>query len=291
MVFTTAVVFAAASGSILSRVSAKRPTRSEPRLLRAAQWLYDAHARRERFAPLPDDLAPRSVDEAYGIQDEFVALRAQQLGAIGGHKIALSTPQMQKFLGVDAPQAGVMLESTLHRTPARVRAAHYVNLIIEFEIALQIADGLPAADAPFSRERVAQAVGAAMPAIELADDRSAVYTELARRPLELICDNAWNEGAVLGYPVEQWRKLDLAQVRGVASINGREIGEGRGADALGHPLDALAWIANHLASSGRSLVRGDVVITGSLVTTKPGRAGDLVKFAVEGLGEVELRID
>src|SRR3954470_19884270 len=144
----------------------EKPKRPELRIERAAQWLYDAHARRERFRPLPEDLAPRSVDEAYGIQDAFVALRAQQLGAIGGHKIALSTPQMQKFLGVDAPQAGVMLETTLRRTPARVRAADYVNLIIEFEIALQIADGLPAADAPFSRERVAQAVGAAMPAIE-----------------------------------------------------------------------------------------------------------------------------
>lgn len=272
-------------------MSGKKRTRSEPRILRAAQWLYDAHAKRERFAPLPDDLAPRSVDEAYGIQDEFVALRAQQLGAIGGYKIALSTPQMQRFLGVDRPQAGVMLEGTLHRTPARVRAADYVNLIIEFEIAVQMADSLPAADAPFSRERVAEAVGAVMPAIELADDRGAVYAELARRPLELICDNAWNEGAVLGYPVERWRDIDLAQVRGVASINGREIGEGRGADALGHPLDALAWIANHLSSEGRSLLRDDVVITGSLVTTKPGRAGDLVKFAVAGLGEVELRID
>lgn len=270
----------------------KKRTRSEePRIRRAGRWLYDAHARRERFAPLPDDLAPRSVDEAYGIQDELVALRAQQLGAIAGYKIALSTPQMRKFLGVDDPQAGVMLESTLRHTPARVRAADYVNLIIEFEIAVQMADGLPAADAPFSRGRVAQAVGAVMPAIELADDRGAVYTELARRPLELICDNAWNEGAVLGRPVEQWRDIDLAQVRGVASINGREIGEGRGADALGHPLDALAWIADHLAAGGRSLVRGDVVITGSLVTTKPGRAGDLAKFALDGLGEVELRID
>src|SRR5258706_14118821 len=174
--------FAAASGSILSRVPGKKRTRSEPRVLRAAQWLCDAHARRERFAPLPDDLAPRSVDEAYAIQDELVALRAQQLGAIGGYKIALSTPQMRKFLGVDEPQAGVMLESTLRRTPARVRAADYVNLIIEFEIAVRMADGLPAADAPFSRSRVAQAVGAVMPAIELAADPGAGYNEVRGRP-------------------------------------------------------------------------------------------------------------
>ena len=156
---------------------------------------------------------------------------------------------------------------------------------------MELADDLPVADAPFFRDRIAQAVGAVMPAIELADDRGADYSELPRYPLELICDNCWNEGAVLGFPVEQWQDLDLAQMRGVASINGREIGEGRGADALGHPLDAVAWIADHLAHEGRGLLRGDVVITGSLVTTRPGHRGDLVKFALDGLGEVELRID
>jgi 2-keto-4-pentenoate hydratase len=272
-------------------VPVEKRKRPELRVQRAAKWLHDAHAGRQRFRPLPDELAPRSADEAYGVQDEFVALRAATLGAIGGYKIALSTPQMQKFLGVDAPQAGVMLGKTIRRTPARVRAADYVHLIIEFEIAVEIAEDLPAADAPFFRERITQAVGAVMPAIELADDRGADYAELARRPLELICDNGWNEGAVLGYPVAQWKGIDLARVRGVASINGREIGEGRGADALGHPLDAVAWIADHLSSGGRSLVRGDVVITGSLVTTQPGRPGDLVKFALEGLGGVELGIE
>jgi 2-keto-4-pentenoate hydratase len=284
-------VVVAAEVWLYSRATVEKRKQPELRLQRAAQWLYDAHARRERFAPLPDELAPRSTDEAYGIQDEFVALRAQELGAIGGYKIALSTPQMQKFLGVDAPQAGMMLGSAIRRTPARVRAADYVNLIVEFEIAVEIAEDLPVADAPFFRDRISQAIGAVMPALELADDRGADYAELARHPLELISDNAWNEGAVLGYPVDAWKGIDLARVRGVASINGREVGEGRGADALGHPLDAVAWIADHLSSSGRGLLRGDVVITGSLVTTQPGRPGDLVKFALEGLGGVELRIE
>jgi 2-keto-4-pentenoate hydratase len=184
-----------------------------------------------------------------------------------------------------------MIGSLIRRTPARVRAADYVNLIVEFEIAVELADDLPVADAPFFRDRIAQAVGAVMPALELADDRGADYAGLPRHPLDLICDNCWNEGAVLGSPAGRWQDLDLAQVRGVASINGHEIGEGRGADALGHPLDAVAWIADHLAHEGRGLLRGDVVITGSLVTTRPGRRGDLVKFKLEGFGEVALRID
>jgi 2-keto-4-pentenoate hydratase len=257
----------------------------------AAKRLFDAHNRRERFAPLPPELAPRTITEAHVIQDAFVALRAQKLGGIGGYKLALTSPQMREFVGVTEPQAGVMLASTLLRSPARVRAADYVRLIVEFEIAVQIADDLPAADKPFSRDRIAQAVGVIMPALELADDRDADYKVLPRHPLELIADNCWNEGAVLGTPVSDWRGIDLCNARGVATINGVDVGQGRGADAMGHPLDAVAWLADHLASIGRALLRGDVVITGSIVTTKTVKPGDVVHFTVEHLGVVELRID
>jgi 2-keto-4-pentenoate hydratase len=257
----------------------------------AAEYLFRTHERRERFTPLPPELAPRTESNAYAIQDAFVALRAQKLGAIAGYKIALTSAEMRRFVGVDTPMAGVMLESTLHRSPARVRAADYVRLIVEFEIAVQIAEDLPAADKPFSRERVAKSVGAVMPALELADDRNADYKELTKHPLELIADNCWNEGAVLATPLHDWRAIDLAAVRGVATINGNKVGEGRGADAMGHPLDAVAWLADHLASIGRGLLRCDVVITGSIVTSKNVSPGDLVKFTAKGLGEVELRVD
>jgi len=257
----------------------------------AARRLYEAHERRERFQPLPGALAPRTAEEAYAIQDAFVALRAQKLGAIIGYKIALSSAQMRRFVGVDTPQSGVLLESLVLRSPAKVRAMDYVRLIAEFEIAVQIAEDLPAADAPFFRDRVTKAVGAVMPALELADDREADYAELRKHPFELIADNSWNEGAVLGIPVEGWKSIDLAAVRGVASINGKTVGKGRGSDAMGHPFDAVAWVADHLASLGRGLLRGDVVITGSLITSKYPKAGDLVKFSLEGLGEVELRVD
>jgi len=257
----------------------------------AAKQLLEAHERRQRFAPLPSGLAPRTENEAYAIQDAFVAMRAQKLGALAGYKIALTSAEMRRFVGVDSPQAGAMFESTLKRSPARVRAADYVRLIVEFELAVQIAEDLPAADKPFFRDRVARSVGAVMPALELADDRNADYKELAKHPLELIADNCWNEGAVLGAAVKDWKAIDLAAVRGVATINGNKVGEGRGADAMGHPLDAVAWLADHLASVGRGLLRGDVVITGSIVTTKAVTPGDLVLFDVRELGQVELRVE
>ena len=152
-----------------------------------------------------------------------------------------------------------------------------MRLIIEFEVAVEIGEDLPVADRPFARERVANAVGAVMAGMELADDRDADYKQLAQHPLDLIADNSWNEGAVLGAPVKDWRAIDLAAVRGVATINGIKVGEGRGADCMGHPLDALAWLADHLASVGRALLRDDVVITGSIITSKFVKAGDRVR--------------
>ncbi len=257
----------------------------------AAKQLFESHERRQRFAPLPATIAPQTSEEAYAIQDAFVALRSDKLGAIVGYKIAMTSAEMQRLVGITQPQAGAILESTILRTPARVRAADYVHLIVEFEIAVEMAEDLPAADAPFSHERVARSVGAVMPALEIADDRNADYSELSKHPFELIADNAWNEGAVLGARVREWQKLELSGARGAARINGALVGEGRGRDAMGHPFAAVAWIADHLAAHGRGLLRGDIVLTGSIITSKYPKRGDHIKFSVDGLGDVELRVD
>ncbi|HVL36201.1 MAG TPA: fumarylacetoacetate hydrolase family protein, partial [Burkholderiales bacterium] len=173
----------------------------------------------------------------------------------------------------------------------RLRLADYVRLIVEFEIAVEMAADLPVADAPFTRERVAQAVASVAAALEIADDRGADYATLPQHPFELIADNTWNEGVVLGEAVKDWAGIDLAAVRGVARVNGRPIGEGRGADAMGHPLASVAWVADHLAAHGRGLLRGDFVITGSLVTSFAPQRGDRIRFSAQRLGEVELEIE
>src|SRR6185369_2991568 len=225
------------------------------------------------------------------IQTEFVALRAAKLGQVTGYKLALTTPAMRAMVGLNDSIAGDMLDGTILRGDSRVRAADYVRLIVEFEIAFEMAEDLPVVGAPYDRAQIAHAVGAAMPALELADDRNADYAKLKDNALMLVADNAWNEGAVLGKPVTDWKDIDLAALKGVASINGQNAGEGHGRDVMGHPLDALAWIANNLAARGVGLWRGDVVITGSLVTSKFPKAGDLVRFEAGALGAVELRID
>ncbi len=256
----------------------------------AARWLLDVHERRERFAAIPESFRPRDADQAYAVQDAFVALKQARHGAIAGHKIALTTPQMRRMAGLDDSIAGVVLAGQVRRAPAVVQAGDFSNLIVEFEIACELGADLQIAGAPFTRESVAPAVSALCPAFELADDRHADYARMAEHSVELVADNAWNEGAVLGEPMRDWRKLDLAGVRGVATINGRSVGEGRGGDVMGHPFAALAWVANHLARRGQFLRAGEFVITGSLVTSKFPKAGDSVRFELERIGVVAIRV-
>jgi 2-oxo-3-hexenedioate decarboxylase/2-keto-4-pentenoate hydratase len=89
---------------------------------------------------------------------------------------------------------------------------------------------------------------------------------------------------VLGTPVENWRALDLAALRGRLAINGAEVGAGRGGDILDHPLKALAWLANALALRGQYLKAGEFVLLGSVVETRWVERGDLVEASIEGLG-------
>src|SRR5437660_10327271 len=100
-----------------------------------ARRLFEAHQRHEPFGPLAAELAPHTAEDAYAIQDCFVALRAEELGAIAGYKIALSSQELQHFVGVHEPQAGLMLDSLLHAMPAAARSRYYVHLVGDFEIA------------------------------------------------------------------------------------------------------------------------------------------------------------
>ena len=67
-------------------------------------------------------------------------------------------------------------------------------------------------------------------------------------------------------------------------INGISVGSGRGSDIMGHPFEALAWIANSFATRGKSLFKGEFVLLGSLVETKWVDKGDVVTIEQPGIG-------
>jgi 2-keto-4-pentenoate hydratase len=104
----------------------------------------------------------------------------------------------------------------------------------------------------------------------------------------LVAQNTWNGGVVLGPAATEWRRVDLEHAVTRCWVNDQLGGQGKTGDAMGHPFEAVAWLANLLNSRGRRLEPGMIVMTGSSITTKFPAPGDRVRFVIDGLGEVAL---
>jgi 2-keto-4-pentenoate hydratase len=244
---------------------------------------------RVRYGPLDAAVRSAPLDDAYRIQDGLHRLFAEAgRGSIVGWKIALTSKAMQQMTGVDQPAAGALFSTVVVPSPARVALADYHHLGIEFEVAVRLGDRLPPGDRPWTRETVAGRVAACMAAYELVEDGNADYKQLDA--FTLIAQNTWNGGVVLGPSVTAWRGVDLENGVTRCWINGEAAGQGKIGDALGHPFEAVAWLANLLNRRGRMLGRDMIVMTGSSITTKFPAPGDRVRFAVDGLGEAALEV-
>jgi 2-keto-4-pentenoate hydratase len=233
---------------------------------------------------LPDELIPETLDKAYRVREAYEAIEAPRRGQVVGYKIGLTTPIMQQLCGVDEPCYGAMFSSEIRHSPAEIRVADYCRVGIETEIAMRLGADLPDGG---GLARVTEAVESCMAATEVLEDLRHDYKRLTAR--SMVAGNVWNAGCVLGPPVGEWRQLDLAGVTYRLTINGNEIGTGKGADVMGNPLNALSWLADKLAADGRPLKRGMVVMTGSTVPIQFPAPGDHAVVEVSGLGRAEIR--
>ena len=252
----------------------------------AAAELLNAHLEKRSPTRFAREWEMNGLDDAYAVQRALVEQMLPRYGRRVGYKIGLTSARMQKLCSIDHPIAGVVLEKRLSPSGVRLSLSSLIHLGIEFEICVRLGRALPPRAHPYAFDDVAQAVDAVAPAFEVVDDRNSAY------PLDLIClvaDNAWNDGLVLGQFQSTWP--DLATARGVVECNGRAIDEGYGRDVLGHPFEPLRWLANHLSAQGQTLEAGEIVSTGSLVTTRFPTAGEHYKFTVEGVGSVEVRFE
>ncbi|HEV2057039.1 MAG TPA: fumarylacetoacetate hydrolase family protein [Methylomirabilota bacterium] len=252
-----------------------------------ARAYLEARRSRTRYRPLDPAVRSAPLDDAYRIQDALHRLMADAgRGEIVGWKIALTSKAMQQMTGVDQPAAGAIFSKVMHPSPARIELTAYHHLGVEFEVAVRLGDDLPVSGTPWTRASVTGRVTACMPAFELVEDGNADYKTLDA--FTLVAQNAWNGGVVLGRPVTDWRGVDLESAVTRCWINDAPGGQGKTGDALGHPFEAVAWLANLLNRRGRMLHRGMIVMTGSSITTKFPAPGDRVRFAIDGLGEVTL---
>jgi 2-oxo-3-hexenedioate decarboxylase/2-keto-4-pentenoate hydratase len=235
-----------------------------------------------RGVRLPPERQPRDEAEAYAVQAELHRQFAETSGAGKriGWKIGCTTPVMQKLLGIDAPAYGGITEFAVNESRAFYWTGTFARPGVECEIAMRVASDTSSAAAPYTRETIGRHVGACMAAMEVVDNR---YGDFRATPVPvMIADDFFQASCVIGPEIADWRKLDLAALRGRILLNGKDMGHGTGAEVMGHPLEALAWLANRLAKAGGKLAAGEFVLTGSFVPVQW-----IAEFPMEAVVEIE----
>jgi len=231
---------------------------------------------------------PLGEDEGYAVQTAANRRLADRLGPVAGHKIGGTTAPMRELLRVPQPVAGEVFASTVHRSGAVLARGGLRRPGIETEIAVTLAAAMTPEEAPFDRAGVAPKVASLMAAIEIVDNRYADFPETGAATF--IADNAFNAASILAGPVEDWRGLALDGLAARTWIDGTLVAEGTSASLMGHPLDALAWLANRYAGLGRGLAAGSFVSLGSMTPVQWLDAGGEAEIEVEGLGRCAVSV-
>lgn len=262
-------------------------SQSSDRVAEIAAHLYAQHVRKEPYKGFEGTHAPADLAEAYAVQfalqDLFVA---GGRGSLAGHKIALTSKPMQAFCGVDHPIAGGLFSEDIRHSPCDIRLTDFQRLGIEFELAFEIGDAARSASPPFDPRSVREIVVGCRPSFELIEDRGADYGKLTATGLA--ADNAWSGGVVLGPSLENWRTLDLDDLP-VTLFYNDETPQHANTGAA-DPLGSLAWVGNHLSGYGRRLEPGHIVITGSTMATRFPKPGDRIRYGIDGLAEVAVKV-
>jgi len=229
---------------------------------------------------LPEDRRPRTIEEGYAVQQALHRLRvASGQGPYGGFKIGCTTAVMQTYLNIPEPCAGGVLAADLYEGDACFSDAKR-RLGVECEIAVRLKTDFGGDGAP-TMEAARAAVGDVMAAIELVEDRYVDWR--AMDAPTLIADDFFQRACVIGDPISRWEEHDLSSLVGRMSINGAAPLEGVGRDILGHPLEALRWLA-----ARRRLPNGSIVMLGSVVQTQWLEPGAQVVVSLGDLSRASL---
>jgi 2-keto-4-pentenoate hydratase len=230
--------------------------------------------------PLRDGLDPVDVDGAYAVQTINTRFWEAQGRRIVGRKAGLTAKAVQTQLGVDQPDFGVLFDDMAVPDGGTLDPTRALQPKAEAEIAFVLGKDLP--DPDTTPEMVADAVATVHAAIEIVDSRIADWKITFA---DTVADNGSSAYFVLGREGKALGGLDLFTCGMVMEINGAIVSLGAGAAALGHPLNAAAWLAQTLARRGEPLKAGDILLAGALGPMVALNPGDHVRALVGGLGD------
>lgn len=255
---------------------------TDPQRQYAAEILRSAEHSRTPVAPLTDTFPKIDTEDAYEIQLINIRHRVDAGTEVRGHKVGLSSPVMQRMMGVNEPDYGHLLDDMELRPDAPVSVSRYCCPRIEVEVGFVLGDNLPGeecttADVLAATERV-------VPALELIDSR---IRDWRISIADTVADNASSAGYIIGEGRDP-RELDLKAIDARLSQGGELLAEGRSDAVLGDPAVSAAWLARTVARFGVSLKKGHLVLPGSCTRAVDVTAGQTFTAEFTGLGSVSL---
>jgi 2-keto-4-pentenoate hydratase len=265
----------------------------------ASALLWDCWQHGRRLQSIPEDIRPRTREDGYAVQ---ALLEERTASPLFGWKIAATSVAGQQHINVTGPLAGRLLREKVvdlsepgHHGAAFEFGVNHMK-VAEAEFAFRMGRELPPREQPYSVDEVLAAVATLHPAIEVPDSRFDDFT-IVGAP-SLIADNACAHQFVLGPAASaDWRSLDLVEHTAVGTVAASGSGrteeftrEGRGANVLGDPRVALAWLANELSGLGLTLKAGEVVTTGTCLVPLPIQPGSTINMDFGVLGRVSARM-
>jgi 2-keto-4-pentenoate hydratase len=251
---------------------------------------HDAAARALRAAysggvipPMRQWLDPIDIAGAYAVQAINTQIWVEQGRRIVGRKAGLTAKAVQQQLGVDQPDFGVLFDDMMIADGGTLDPARALQPKAEAEIAFVL--GADLTDPNTTAEMAGAAVSAVHAALEIVDSRIADWKITFA---DTVADNGSSAFYVLSEQGKPLDGLDIYTAGMVMEINGQIVSLGAGAAALGHPLNAAAWLASTLAQRGEPLRKGDVLLAGALGPMVAMTPGDHIRAIVGGIGEVQL---
>ncbi|WP_298284904.1 2-oxopent-4-enoate hydratase [Acidocella sp.] len=253
-------------------------------IARLGDELHAALTTRTPLPPLTSRHPDLTIADAYRIQERMLSHRFAAGARVVGKKVGATSAAVQNLLGVAQPDFGLLLSDMLYAEGDVIPMSRLMQPKAEGEIAFLLkrdllGPGVTMAD-------VLGAAEAVMPCFEIVDSR---IQDWKIKIQDTVADNASCGVFVLGGAAKPPLSLDLALCGMVIEKNGEVAATGAGAAALGHPANAVAWLANTLGTLGISLKAGELVLSGALATLIPIAPGDHLSMTIGGLGSCSVR--
>ena len=252
----------------------------------AAQRLIAAAGDLKSCVPVRDVLGAQDITSAYAVQQILTERAIAEGQRIVGRKIGLTSPAVQRQLGVDQPDFGVLFDGMQRSQHVAVVTASLLQPKGEAEIAFVLSADL--VDADVDLVGIRRSIGYAVAALEIVDSRISNWDITI---VDTIADNGSSALYVLGDRHIELDDLDLATITMTLDEDGVEVSSGSGAACLGDPLIALQWLARTAIEYGQPLLAGQTVLSGALGPMVPVRAGSTYVAQLSNFGEVSVQFD